>query len=516
MILEVVLLFVTVVLYGYYAILKQSDFFKNAGIRFRPNSPFKQILYFINLVRGKEVVYGTFAQMEKEFSNDKIVGYFLFGKPIFLIFDLDVAKEVLVKSFDHFTDLPSVKTEDEIQKKFLLNLKGDDWKQMRSLMSRVFTSGKLKLMYPHIANIGVNFEAHIQQASEKAEQLEMKDVGSMMTLDAIATSVFGIEVNSFEEPENTFRTQAAKLMDVSVGRILIIVLFPFIRKFVDISLLDAKALKFFTKIIQSTYEERQQSGVRRNDLIDLIIEEMKNPDTTGEDGEITEFERDAELMLKNVENVGQTESGIKDVLIANALLFFFAGFETTSAGFSICCHFLAKYQNEQDKLVSEIDEVTGGDDSELTYSQLQELKMMDLFIQECLRCQPLSPLIERECTKDFKLPGTEIVVPKGYKVQVYTRRMELNPENFTFPFQFEPENFSPENCPTKFASMAFGQGPRNCIGMRYAMLTLKTMLVSVLRRHRMVKGDQFEEVLRYSQKKIGQVEPVYVKFHRRT
>ena len=173
MILEVVLLFVTVVLYGYYAILKQSDFFKNAGIRYRPNSPFKQILYFINLVRGKEVVYGTFAQMEKEYSNDKIVGYFLFGKPIFLIFDLDVAKEVLVKSFDHFTDLPSVKTEDEIQKKFLLNLKGDDWKQMRSLMSRVFTSGKLKLMYPHIANIGVNFDEKSEHAvvDKKAEEL---------------------------------------------------------------------------------------------------------------------------------------------------------------------------------------------------------------------------------------------------------------------------------------------------------------------------------------------------------
>ncbi len=42
---------------------------------------------------------------------------------------------------------------------------GNDWKRMRMLMSGVFTSGKLKLMLPHIAKAAVAAKA----AEEKVE-----------------------------------------------------------------------------------------------------------------------------------------------------------------------------------------------------------------------------------------------------------------------------------------------------------------------------------------------------------
>jgi cytochrome P450 len=59
-------------------------------------------------------------------------------------------------------------------------------------------------------------------------------------------------------------------------------------------------------------------------------------------------------------------------------------------------------------------------------------------------------------------------------------------KNFKNPAVFDPENFAPENAPNKFGMLMFGQGPRNCIGMRYALLAIKVALVHLLRKYRLV------------------------------
>ena len=71
---------------------------------------------------------------------------------------------------------------------------------------------------------------------------------------------------------------------------------------------------------------------------------------------------------------------------------------------------------------------------------------------------------ERRCTKDYTLPGTNIVVPKGRMTKIYFNEIENSETNFKNPKNFDPENFAPENGHNKFAFMSFSQGPRNCIG----------------------------------------------------
>ena len=79
-------------------------------------------------------------------------------------------------------------------------------------MSPVFTSGKLKLMVPHIVKCGTNIEEHLQTAAMTGEVLEAREMFGKFTLDSIATSGFGIESNSFKDPENIFRINAMKIV----------------------------------------------------------------------------------------------------------------------------------------------------------------------------------------------------------------------------------------------------------------------------------------------------------------
>ena len=67
--------------------------------------------------------------------------------------------------------------------------------------------------------------------------------------------------------------------------------------------------------------------------------------------------------------------------------------------------------------------------------------------------------VQRTCTKDYPVPGTDFTIPKGLMVNV-----PAPPGCFKNQDQFDPDNWNPENNPNKFGFTGFGHGPRNCIG----------------------------------------------------
>lgn len=82
---------------------------------------------------------------------------------------------------------------------------------MRNMSTPVFTSGKLRLMVPHISRCGANLEEMLGEAARVGDVLDAKELFGKFALDAIASSSFGIESNSFKDPESLFRINALKL-----------------------------------------------------------------------------------------------------------------------------------------------------------------------------------------------------------------------------------------------------------------------------------------------------------------
>ena len=82
---------------------------------------------------------------------------------------------------------------------------------MRNMSTPVFTSGKLRLMVPHISRCGANLEEMLGEAARVGDVLDAKELFGKFALDAIASSSFGIESNSFKDPDSLFRINALKL-----------------------------------------------------------------------------------------------------------------------------------------------------------------------------------------------------------------------------------------------------------------------------------------------------------------
>ena len=203
-------------------------------------------------------------------------------------------------------------------------------------------------------------------------------------------------------------------------------------------------------------------------------------------------------------------------MLSNALIFLFAGFDTTSMGIGMIANKLALYPDLQEKVFDEMEEVLGDADTMITFDQIQSLKYMDMFIAESFRLQNVIVAHERLCTKDYTVPGTDIVIPQGRYVKIFIDDIASDAKNFVNPLDFDPENFNPENKPNKFGYMIFGQGPRNCIGMRYALLTLKYALVYMMRRHRLVRCAKTSEKLELDRNNLSVFATgSWVKFERR-
>jgi hypothetical protein len=78
------------------------------------------------------------------------------GAKSLVVRDLEIAKHILIKDFDHFIDRRPFEMSKKANKYFiggLSMLTGEKWKTMRGIMSPVFTSGKLKSMMPIVHKV---------------------------------------------------------------------------------------------------------------------------------------------------------------------------------------------------------------------------------------------------------------------------------------------------------------------------------------------------------------------------
>lgn len=75
-------------------------------------------------------------------------------------------------------------------------------------------------------------------------------------------------------------------------------------------------------------------------------------------------------------------------IIAQSMVFLFAGHETTSTVLSFACYHLADSPEVQEKLQQEIDSVWSDDSQMLSYEAIHQLPYLDMVISETLRLYP--------------------------------------------------------------------------------------------------------------------------------
>lgn len=190
------------------------------------------------------------------------------------------------------------------------------------------------------------------------------------------------------------------------------------------------------------------------------------------------------LLLSNVEGKPLSNSDIREEVDT----FMFEGHDTTTSGISFTFYHLSQNKEVQQKVFEEVREVFGDDPtSGVTHRQLQDLKYLEMVIKESMRIHPPVPIIGRRLTEDTMISGVSI--PQGTNIMIPIYAIHRDADVYPDPEKFDPERFSPDAITGRnpYSYIPFSAGARNCIGQKFAMLEVKTIVSKMIRHYELVR-----------------------------
>nr|XP_034987358.1 cytochrome P450 3A29-like [Zootoca vivipara] len=388
--------------------------------------------------------------------------------PVLAVTDPAIIKVVLVKEcYSVFTNRRMFGPLGKL--KSAVSLASDDqWKRIRTVLSPTFTSGKLKEMFPIIKHHVDSLVKNIQGKAERAEPVDIKEKFGAYSMDVVTSTSFGVNTDSMNNPNDPFVREASKLVkfDLFSPIFVLLYLFPFTSPLLDkmnIHIFPSSAVNYFARAIGNIKREREQAkGKGRVDFLQLMIDSQKS---------------DVQYESNGVSH--SYKALTEEEMLAQAIIFIFAGYEATSNILGYMTYELATHPDVQRKLQAEIDAVLPNK-APITYDAVMQMEYLDMATNEILRMYPIGGRIERLCKKDVELNG--ITIPKGMTVMIPPTVLHYDPEYWSEPEEFRPERFSKENKESinPYVYLPFGAGPRNCLGMRFALLTLKAAVASLM------------------------------------
>ncbi|XP_037050890.1 probable cytochrome P450 6a21 [Bradysia coprophila] len=400
--------------------------------------------------------------------NHKVCGYYLLQSPLLIILDLDLVKSILIKDFNNFVDRGMYNNPDEDPLSgHLLAIEGAKWRNIRNKLSSTFTSGKMKMMFPIIQSYSHDLVNLVEQLSTKdTKGFDIKAVCTRFTADVIGSCGFGLECNALKD-ENSEMLRMGEFFDLRDPWVRLnfffVNVFPNFAKRFKMKVTPKFIVDFFMPVIKQTYDYRVNSDdVKRNDFMSLLIQIMKSGQVRHGDG---------------------TEAMTFNELAAQAFLFFVAGFETSSTTMTLALYEIAYRSDIQEKLRKEIVEVEKHHNGEITYEAIGEMTYLDQIVNETLRLYtPVSQLF-RICINDYKVLGTNFVIPKGMPVMIPVHAIHHDSRYYYDPEVFNPDRFSHEELKKRshYSFLPFGDGPRNCMGMRFGQMQVKLGIATMIK-----------------------------------
>ncbi|XP_019645052.1 PREDICTED: cytochrome P450 3A8-like [Branchiostoma belcheri] len=463
------------------------------------------VLFFGNILSYREGSHIFDCKCYKKYG--KVYGFFEGREPMLMVGDLELIKEITVKQFNNFSNRRDLGSLLEAFAGGLFVLEDTDWKRVRGTISPTFSSSKLKQMTMLVESCADGLVSILMEKQEKGIMFDLKEVTSAYALDVISSTAFGVEADSLHNPDHPFAVHAKAIFNINILKGLFYVILPppfnYVFKKGGFSLFPKFATEFFQRTVRKVIEMRQSNPdeAKRVDFLQLLLN-AHNKSLDEKTGEGIAKEGKYSLSMTEV--------------IGNSMLFWLAGYDTTANTIALTAYNLAFNQEAQDRVMEEVDTVVQNR-GKLDYEAVNEMRYLDMCVNETLRIYPGAKRFDRFCKADTDVKGLHI--PAGTIVNIPAYAIHHDPELWPEPEKFKPERFSKEAQESRdpYAFMPFGSGPRSCLGMRLAMLEIKLALARTLEKFRFVTCEKTESPLRLENNNGNQVTGgVWLKVEART
>ncbi|XP_003704412.2 putative cytochrome P450 6a14 [Megachile rotundata] len=425
-----------------------------------------------NIINGHSAIDDYITKLYYEYKNEPMIGIFVKRTPNLILTDLDLIKDVLIKDFSTFNDRGiTLFPRAEPLSLNIFSLEAERWRPLRMRLSPIFTSGKLKDMFPLILECSNALEGCLEKIIKEEKLLDCREVAARFTTDVIGSCIFGISMNALADEGSEFRQLGKRMFEVGNKarlRGILREVAPWLYCTLALLLPSHKVTTFLTKMVSETIRYRKENSVVRPDFINVLMELKYNP--------------------HKLENIEVTDT----LLTAQAAIFFAAGFETSSSTIGHALYEMALNPEVQKKLRKEIKEFYEKNKGNWTYENIKEMSYLDKVFKETLRKYPPVTVLKRRCNSNYTFSGTKVSIPKDTVVHIPVYAIHTDPDHYKNPEVFDPERFNEDAEASRhpMCLLPFGDGPRNCIGARFAVYQTKIGLIQMLKNYRVDVSDE--------------------------
>uniref|UniRef100_A0A1I7WYN0 Cytochrome P450 n=1 Tax=Heterorhabditis bacteriophora TaxID=37862 RepID=A0A1I7WYN0_HETBA len=452
------------------------------------------------------------------------------GIPVVVTSEINIIHDISQKYFSHFhakmpvpiDQLPS--TSEYIH---MFSAEGERWKRLRSITSQAISTQNLKKLFPIIEDSVNSFMEYLEsKLTGKSVEVHKYVIRMLLMLieflifqnhtsDVLARCAFG-QAQSLHN-ENVYHA----IFSEAFGNHLkssgycwntlpwCLPFIAYIFRYLNNAVQFIRRMQSYTSPLEkyAKYISTLRDGRVRNAEKYDFLQYFKNAECRSFDGYKNERVNGAvditTLRINKIMAPGE--------IVAQCQFISIAGFDTTANTLALICDLLSKNLEKQEILLEEIDSVI-----DITYETINSLSYLHNCFFETLRLFPhASPLQHRRCMADCQVGSYKF--RKGVCVIVDTWTVQRDKNIWGNDVEaFRPERFNQLTNEQRRAFMPFGVGPRQCVGMRFALMEMKLTLCVLLRKYRLLEKDKNEK-LHMTLRDTGTVWPdnVTVRFEER-
>lgn len=405
-------------------------------------------------------------------------------QPLVFVFSPDLLREIL-----NIKDIKKGRNYD-----FLRLLQGDGlvitwakkWLYHRKLLTPAFNFKVLESFVPNmLSNVEILLSKLEQEAQSNPDRV-IKDLKSFIfpcTLDILCHSSMGVDAKAQSDPNSqicdSLHVYLMAFTDVSLKPWLRMQNYSFFRPLTSFGREVNRNLKIFHDFTKKVTQERLELISNTSTSVDS--ESNRKVQEPFIDTCIREhLLRPKIFSLKDVRDEVNT--------------FMSAGHDTSGWALTYALFMIGHHPHVQAKVHEEVDMFFSEmEKEEITVESLKKLKYIDAVIKETLRLYPTVPMPSRQLDSDIKLG--RFVIPRGALIMIGIHQVHRDPQYWSEPARFKPERFLEGQMCHPYAYIPFSAGPRNCIGQRYAMVQVKSLIALFMRYYSIQSLDPIESIL---------------------
>ena len=359
----------------------------------------------------------------------------------------------------------------------ILTSEGKEHSFQKKLMAKAFSVEHIKRYIPKMnfhAKRLINHWMAMIEDQEVGRNIEVQDDCSNAVFDIFCDTGFGHHYDALKcdnDVVTLFKQQIDTVTDVK-NRILFNML-SFLKYF-NINAVDMK----------------RKNTERCKEIVEDIITKKRELLAKDEDDESDKHDDLLSMLMKARDD--ETKTGFTDKLLRdNVFTLMVASFETTGTAVPWIMFTFAMNQEEQYAARKEINN-TLGDREDLEPDDLSRMTFTNACIKEALRLNPPVSFMSRTSKQKCVIGGYQI--PANQLIFANLMSTHRQDDVYERPDKFHPERYLNGSVPSVPASyVTFGYGPYSCIGQHFAMVEIKVLVISLLRKFHITADPQFQK-----------------------